>query len=391
MPIREVYAAAHIVTRRDYNFNPGKSATVYDIDWEKTLRYREYLWSLGFGVAEAMDTAQRGNEVGWDVASRLLDMTLTAAKDDPAGRRVIGGAGADLVINPQTCSLEEVIDSYTHQIKYIQERGGTAIIFPNNILPERFPIPNHYMQFIKGIAEKLDSPVYLHWLGKYFNPKMAKYWGFEDITKAAREVVLPLMTEHADKIMGIKLSTLDQDFEEWFRQLIWKNGQAVLTGDDFNFTALIEGKDRYQANGKSWSPRPEIKYSVGDYSHALLGIFDGIAPVAAKALQHLAKNEVEKYRALMKKTETLSRHIFSINDPERVKYYKVGLVFLAYLNGHQDHFKLLGGIEAMMDNLYLTNIFKLADQAGLLNDTRKAYTRYLRVIEARDPLKKVAR
>ncbi|MFH1550517.1 MAG: DUF993 family protein [Planctomycetota bacterium] len=387
-PIREVYAAAHIVASPDYKFEPGRAAAAGDIDWEATLAYRTCLWNLGFGVAEAMDTAQRGGETGWDVASILLENTLTAAKEDPANRAVIGGAGADLVKDSDSCSLSEVIDSYVQQINFIRERGGAAIIFPNDILPKRFPDRKNYEEFLRGVMANVDGPVYLHWLGAAFNPNMANYWGFEDIDEAAKEVVVPLMERYnplgrgvgESYIAGIKLSTLDPLFEEGLRKDIREFGQVVLTGDDLNFPELIAGKDRYRAEGKTWSPGRGRTYPLGDYSHALLGIFDGIAPVAAKALQYLAKGNREQYDKLMEGTVPLSRRIFSMGSPPLASNYKAGLVFLAYLNGHQDHFKLLGGIEEKVDVSYLTETFILADQAGVLGNPQDAYERFRPVL-----------
>ncbi len=395
-PVREVYAAAHIVAREGYEHKPGRAVTRDDVDWERTLAFRHHLWDHGFGIAESMDTAQRGVEIGWGIASELLDRTLAEARKDPGRRRVIGGAGADhpeYVRDPKSASLDGVVGSYAAEINFIQERGGAAIIFPNTIIHDRFnDDPQAYQRFIRGIMDATSGPVYLHWLGEAFNSKMAKYWGYESIHEAAQKVVIPLMGEYGplrrgsgqSRILGIKLSTLDQGFEEGFREAVRENGQIVLTGDDFNFAALIKGAGRYGDEGRVWSPRSGVEYPLGDYSHALLGIFDGIAPVAAKALQHLAQGEMEEYEQLMGATVPLSRQIFFRHNTRLTPYYKVGLGFLAYLNGHQDHYRMLGGIEKTVlteEPAYFARVFELADKAGLLPDTEKSYNRLLEALD----------
>ncbi len=385
-PVREVYAAAHVIAGDDYHYVEDQPITKSDVNWKDSLDYRKYLWDLGFGIAEAMDTAQRGSEVDWDIASELLDRTLKAAKGD-RNRRVIGGVGADLVENPETCTLNEIINSYVKQAEFIHQRGGAAIIFPNEILPDRYPRPEHYVSLINGIVNEVEGPIYLHWLGKQFNPRMELYWGHSDLWQAANEVVLPLMGRHSQKIKGIKLSTLDQGFEEWLRKKIRKNGQVILTGDDLNFSALIAGKSRYEAVGE-WSPVDGISYPLGDYSHALLGIFDGIAPLAARALQYLATGNRGEYLKLMMAGQALSRRVFSVDRPELTRFYKVGLVFLSYINGHQGHFKLLGGLEKRMESQhpeyfreYLEDIFTLAGRVGIIDDTETAYRRLRAVLD----------
>ena len=353
-PVRAAYAAAHLVANPQFDAEAEGGITPDAVDWEATLAYREYLWSLGFGVAEAMDTAQRGAEIDWEVASVLLDLTLAKAREQP-GRRVIAGAAADSVDDPATCTLTDVIDSYVAQARFIEQRGGQVILFPTPVLPERFPEPEDYRELIRHIASRVEGPLYLHWLGRQFDARMAGYWGHADPCRAATEVVIPLMAEHADKIKGIKLSLLDQQFEEWFRAQIRPHGQVVLTGDDLNFAQLIKGRE-----------------APGDFSHALLGIFDAIAPVAAKALQHLARGETDDYDRLIGPTVQLSRHVFA----PPTQYYKVGLVFLAYLNGHQNHFRMVGGIEGHRSLRHLVALFGLADRAGVLADPADAYQRF---------------
>lgn len=369
-PVRAAYAAAHVVSNPEFNTENEGRLTPKAIDWDATVAYREHLWSHGMGVAEAMDTAQRGSELGWDLASILLDLTLAKAREKP-GRRVIGGAAADSVADPLTCRLTDVIDAYLEQVQFIQERGGEAILFPTPILPERFPQPEHYREVIGTVAANVDEPIYIHWLGRQFDSRMERYWGYEDIRRAAAEVVLPLMAEHAGKIKGIKLSLLDPPFEEWLRRRLMAQGQVVLTGDDLNFGELLKGRDSVDAAVATWSAGG-TEFPLGDFSHALLGILDAIAPVAAKALQHLARGDADSYDRLMRPAEELSRHVFAMP----MQYYKVGLVLLAYLNGHQNHFRMVGGIEGHRSLPHLVALFKLADRAGVLEDAQDAYERF---------------
>lgn len=362
---REVYAALHIVANPNYNYKAaGYKITPDAIDWDKTLEYRLYIWSLRLGAAEAMDTSQRGSEIGWEIAKKLIEITGWEAKKDPEKRKWIGGAGADLVKNPNNPDFNEIVDSYVEQANFIANLGGKVIFFPTPMLPDFYSAPENYPKLIKEFVKGYKGKFNLHWLGEAFNEKMRTYWGYENIWEAAERNVIPIMTEHKDQIEGIKLSLLDKDFEWWFRRQISKNGQVVYTGDDFNYSELIKGKN-------------------GDFSHALLGILDGIALVAAKTFEHLTKGEIEKYDSLMEPTVPLSRHIFK----KPTQYYKLGLVFLAYLNGHQDHFTLVGGIENNKDNerdlLYYVELFKLAEKAGVLRDTKTAYERFKVFLEKR--------
>jgi hypothetical protein len=351
---RNVYAAAPLVANPLFRGEASGRLTPEAIDWIGTGQRLRTFFALGMGVAFPMDTAQRGTQiVDWSIAAELIKLAVDVGREYGHPERVICGAGADSVRNPSRCSMADVIDSYVAQTRFIQERGATPILFPNTILPQRFPSQSSYEKLIDSVMEQVEGDVYLHWLGAAFNGHMASYWGHEDVQEAAEKTVLPLMERHQDKIRGIKLSTLDQGLEESMRERIGAHAQIVLTGDDFNFPHLIEGNDR-------------------GFSHALLGIFGGTASVAAKALELLAQGDSQGYHALMDPLAQLSRHIFEPPTGE----YKVGLTLIAYLNGEQSHFRMVGGIEGHRSLLHLVELFKLADAALVLADPQEAYERF---------------
>ena len=360
---RIVYAAAHLVAKPQGTADPRDPENV---DWEATGAFREHLWRLGFGIAEAMDTAQR-EQVGWEISARLLAQTLAAA--DSPHKQVMGGAGTDS-LTTDAPTLAQLVDAYVYQAEYIHARGGRVILFPTAHLPARFPEPRHYVQVYRAIAEQVSRPVFLHWLGEMFAPALKGYFPGDSFWE---------ITADNPNILGVKVSLLDQAREEAIRRRLARQGQVVLTGDDFNYPALIEGGGE-PATGPDfeWQGR---RYAAGDYSHALLGIFDGIATVASPALAALAAGDARTYHRLMAPTVPLSRHIF--RDPTR--FYKAGLVFLAYLNGHQEHFHLLGGMEAARDLSHYVTLFRLANEAGVLLNPPDAYARFAPMLRAAKP------
>ncbi len=363
---RIAYAAAHVVAAP-----PGSRERV---DWEATLRFRHYLWALGFGVAEAMDTAQR-EVLGWPDSARLLDMTLRAAREQDAagaGRFVLGGAGTD-DLPPGQPSLAAIVDSYVRQAEFIHGRGGRAILFPTELLPRYYPEARHYVEVYRAVSRQVSRPVFVHWLGAMFAPALEGYFPGQSFWQ--------IMADNP-QLLGVKISLLDQAREETIRRRLAGQGQIVLTGDDFNFPALIEGADGGAAASDTQHRECEYEgrsYPAGDYSHALLGILDGIAPVAARALAALATGDRAAYRRLLAPTVPLSRHIFGA--PTR--FYKAGLVLLAYLNGHQPHFHLLDDLERQRDLQHYVQLFKLANAAGALDDPAQAYERLKPLLPAR--------
>jgi len=358
---RVAYAAAHIVAKPRTQGDPSDPENV---DWDATLAFRHHLWRHGFGIAEAMDTAQR-ETLGWEASARLLEQTLAAAAQAP-GRLVMGGAGTDHLTTDNP-TLAQIVDAYVMQAEFIHERGGRAILFPTEHLPRKFGEPRHYVEAYRAIASQVSRPVFVHWLGEMFAPRLRGYFPGDSFWE---------IMEDNPKLLGVKISLLDQAHEEAVRRRLAPAGQVVLTGDDFNYPALIEGEPQpVDGAALEWEG---ASYQAGDYSHALLGIFDGIATVASQALSALTAGDTETYRRLLAPTVPLSRHIFG----EPTRFYKAGLVLLAYLNGHQEHFHLLGDLERERDIVHYATLFRLANQAGVLDDPPQAYERFKPILSA---------
>jgi hypothetical protein len=335
---RVAFAAAHVVADPFTNADPSGSPA---IDWKRTLAYRRYLLDLGFGIAEAMDTSQRGMGLDWPNALELIRRSL---KD--AGKRaqlIYSGCGTDHLDPKDARSLDDVVKAYLEQLHAIQKLNGRIILMASRALVRVAKSPADYAKVYARVLAEADHPVILHWLGEMFDPALQGYWGGGDFTQTV-ETALGVIADNVSKVDGIKISLLDDRKEVVMR---WRLPASVkmYTGDDFNYPDLIAGDDK-------------------GYSHALLGIFDAIAPAASAALMALAKGDVKKYRALMEPTVPLSRLIFRAPT----QFYKTGVVFLAWLNGHQDHFVMIGGAQAMRPLPYFTGIFRLADKAGLLRD-----------------------
>lgn len=364
---RLAYAAAHVVTTPDYRGDDSRPIAPSDIDWDRTLAYRRYLWSLGLGVAEAMDTAQR-NLLGWKIASELIYRTLTDAKakrSELHWTETIAGAGTDgLTKNDPT--MAELIDEYVRQGAYIQSHGGTVMLLATPHMPRLYPSESQYAELYREVSRQLEPPIFLHWLGPMFAANLAGYFPGSSFWR--------IMSENTGRIRGVKLSMLDEAMELDMRRRLRANEQIVLTGDDFNYANLIRGDG--SATGE---PAIEIKgrrFPTGDFSHALLGIFDAIAPVAARALDRLSKKDADAYSRLMDPTIPLARLIFEAPTEN----YKAGVVFLAYLNGHQDHFTLLGGLERRRSPEHYREVLRLAEDCGVLHDPKEAHRRAAAVL-----------
>jgi hypothetical protein len=340
---RKALAAAHVVADPLSTKEPWLEAA---IDWDATIAYRRHLWSWGFGVAEAMDTAQRGMGLDWPSSLELIRRSIQASKD-VAGAEVWSGAGTDHVSNT---NLSGAIAAYEEQCAAIEKLGGRIILMASRALCASAKSPDDYAKVYDRILSQVKQPVIIHWLGEMFDPALEGYWGKED-HYAAMEICLEVLKRNASKVDGIKISLLDKDKEIAMRRRLPK-GVRMYTGDDFNFAELIEG-------------------DVQGYSDALLGIFDAIAPAASQALSFLAKNETANYHEVLAPTVPLSRHIFCA--PTR--FYKTGVVFMAWLNGHQDHFVMVGGQQSARHVLHLAELFRLADAAGLLSDPPLACAR----------------
>jgi hypothetical protein len=342
---RKALAAAHVVADPLSAKDPWLEAA---IDWDATLAYRRHLWSWGFGVAEAMDTAQRGMGLDWPASLELIRRSVDESQGVP-GAFVASGAGTDHLA-PGKHAVGKIIAAYEEQCAAIEKLGGRIILMASRALAASAASPEDYARVYDRILAQVKQPVIIHWLGEMFDPALQGYWGRADPYEAM-DVCLSILQAHSARVDGIKISLLDKDKEIAMRRRLPK-GVRMYTGDDFNFAELIEG----DAQG---------------HSDALLGIFDAIAPAASQALSLLAANEKAKYHEVLAPTVPLSRHIFCA--PTR--FYKTGVVFMAWLNGHQDHFVMVGGQQSARGVLHLSELFRLADAAGLLADPPLACAR----------------
>ena len=349
---RIAYSAAHVVSDPRAAIDPWLQCAV---DWDATIAYRQRLWSLGLGVAEAMDTAQRGMGLDWPTSLELVRRSLDAARDVP-GALVASGCGTDHLAPEEARDVEAVIRAYEEQMAAIEKLGGRLIIMASRALARVAKGPADYERVYDRILSQAKEPVILHWLGDMFDPALAGYWGTRDVD-AAMDTALGIIAAHAGKVDGIKISLLDKDKEIAMRRRL-PAGVRMYTGDDFNYAELIAG------DGFGTQP-------VHGKSDALLGIFDAIAPAASAALGELAQGNLEKFHAILGPTVPLSRHIFAA--PTR--FYKTGVVFMAWLNGHQGHFTMVGGQQSTRSLPHLAQLFRLADAANLLEQPELAVRR----------------
>ena len=343
---RVAYSAAHVVADPLATVDPWQDCA---IDWDATIAYRRTLWGLGLGVAEAMDTAQRGMGLDWSTSLELIRRSIDASRDCK-GALLASGAGTDHLAADAATGLDDVIRAYEEQIGAIEALGGRIILMASRALARVARSPDDYHKVYDRILGQVREPVIIHWLGEMFDPALAGYWGHADHHKAM-EVALDIIARNAAKVDGVKISLLDKDKEIAMRRRL-PPAVRMYTGDDFNYAELIEG----DAEG---------------HSDALLGIFDAIAPAASAALAALAKGERNAFHEILAPTVPLSRHIF--RAPTR--YYKTGVVCMSWLNGHQDHFIMVGGQQSARSILHLAELFRLADAAGLLRDPELACAR----------------
>ena len=345
---RVVFSAAHVVADPYTANDPYGPATV---DWDGTMEFRRYLAGLGIGIAEAMDTAQRGMGLDWAGALELIMRTKKELPD----ALVFNGCGTDQLDLNDAKSLADVLAAYLEQVDAIQAVGGRLILMASRALARVAQSPDDYLKVYAKVLSACDAPVVLHWLGPMFDPKLAGYWGsdtFEDCLKTC----LTMIEANKSKVDGIKISLLDKDKEIVMRRRL-PDGVKMYTGDDFNYPELIEG----DAEG---------------YSHALLGIFDPLAPAAAYAVSKLSEGDAATFRATLDPTVPLARQIFRAPT----QHYKTGVVFLAWLNGFQDHFVMLNGAQAARPLPDFVTIFKQADDCGLLRDPEMAIVRMKRLL-----------
>ncbi|MGA5341103.1 dihydrodipicolinate synthase family protein [Streptomyces griseoincarnatus] len=341
---RTVFSAAHVVADPYADTTPDSPAAV---DWDATLAFRRHLWAHGLGVAEAMDTAQRGMGLDWAGAAELIRRSAAEAK--AAGGRIACGVGTDqLTGGPAT--LTEIRAAYEEQLAVVEESGAQAILMASRALAATAQGPEDYLEVYGHLLRQAAEPVILHWLGPMFDPALEGYWGSSGLD-AATDTFLDVIAAHPDKADGVKVSLLDARREVDLRRRLPK-GVRCYTGDDFNYPALVAGDDQ-------------------GFSHALLGIFDPLGPLAAEAVRVLDTGDTDGFRALLDPTVELSRHLFQA--PTR--FYKTGVVFLAWLAGHQSHFTMVGGLQSARSLPHLARAYELADGLGLFPDPKLAEDR----------------
>ncbi|MFI8093661.1 dihydrodipicolinate synthase family protein [Streptomyces sp. NPDC086080] len=339
---RTVFSAAHVVADPYADVSPDSPAAV---DWDATLAFRRHLWSHGLGVAEAMDTAQRGMGLDWAGAAELIRRSAAEAK--AVGGRIACGVGTDQLTGG---TLAEVRAAYEEQLAVVEESGAQAILMASRALAAAAAGPDDYLEVYGHLLGQTTEPVILHWLGPMFDPALEGYWGSTDLD-AATDTFLKVIAAHPDKVDGIKVSLLDARREIDLRRRL-PRGVRCYTGDDFHYPELIAGDEQ-------------------GFSHALLGIFDPLGPLAAEAVRVLDTGNTDGFRALLDPTVELSRHLFQA--PTR--FYKTGVVFLAWLAGHQSHFTMVGGLQSARSLPHFARAYELADTLGLFPDPELAEDR----------------
>ena len=343
---RIAYSAAHVVADPVATVDPWITAA---IDWDATIAYRQRLWSLGLGVAEAMDTAQRGMGLDWPTSLELIRRSLDAARDHP-GALVASGCGTDHLAFDAATTVDDVIRAYEEQMAAIESLGGRLIVMASRALARLATGAADYERVYDRILMQSKQPVILHWLGDMFDPALAGYWGSADVD-TAMATALGVIAANPGKVDGIKISLLDKDKEVAMRRRL-PAGVRMYTGDDFHYPELIGGDEH-------------------GYSDALLGVFAVIAPAAASALLALDRGRPERFREIMDDTVPLARRLFW----PPTQYYKTGVVFLSWLAGHQSHFVMVGGLQAARSPAHCARLLQLADAAGLLPDAELAAAR----------------
>jgi hypothetical protein len=353
---RIAFSAAHVVADARAAVDPWLDCA---IDWDATIAYRRRLWRMGLGVAEAMDTAQRGMGLDWPTSLELIRRSIDAARDVP-GAFLASGCGTDHLAPEAARSVDDVIRAYEEQMAAIEALGGRLIVMASRALARVAQGPADYERVYDRVLRQAREPVILHWLGDMFDPALKGYWGSAD-TAQAMDTALAVIRAHAGKVDGIKISLLDKDQEIRMRRRL-PPGVRMYTGDDFNYAELIAGDAHAEGAGEHPNQR---------HSDALLGIFDAIAPAASAALAALAAGDEARFHAILAPTVPLSRHIF--RAPTR--FYKTGVVFMAWINGHQDHFVMVGGQQSTRSLPHFAELFRLADAAGLIEQPELALHR----------------
>jgi hypothetical protein len=334
---RSVYAAAHVVADTTADYTPGERPPV---DWEATIAFREHLFSYGIGIAEAMDTSERGpGGLDWSQAQQLIKLGVRAAHGK--GAAVVAGAGSDQV--GEDAGKTEIIDAYLEQLEFIQAQGSAAVIRASHALVAAAKSKDDYLEVYGSVLAKAERPAIVHWLGTGFDPTLRGYWGHED-PRAAMDVVVEMARDNRDHLMGVKFSLLDEELEKEFRRRL-PAGVKVFTGDDYGYTELLRGDGEH-------------------HSHGLLGVLDPIAPIASGGFAALDRGDENAFTEIMNRSIPMATKMFEAPADR----YKVGTVFVAWLSGHQDHFRMVSGREGMRSLRHLVDLFVLTDELGLFPD-----------------------
>lgn len=342
---RVAYAAAHVVPRVGAENVPGAPA---DIDWDATLAFRRHVWSWGLGVADAMDTAQRNMGLDAKATRELIARSATEARS--AGGALVVGVNTDHV-DDEVISLQAVIDAYVEQLHFAEDHGAGTVLMASRHLARAASSAADYQDVYRQVLARAGAPVVLHWLGAAFDPQLAGYFGSSDVPTTI-DTVVQIMTENVDRVRGIKMSLLDAGHETALRARL-PRGTTMFTGDDFNYVGLIEGDGQR-------------------HSDALLGAFAALAPNASAAIQALDADDHDTFRRILGPTEALARHVFATPT----FYYKTGVAFLSWLNGHQPAFSMVGGLHSARSVPHLSTLVRLADAAGALEHPDLAAKRW---------------
>ncbi|MDQ0381192.1 DUF993 family protein [Amycolatopsis thermophila] len=339
---RTVLAAAHVVADARADYQPGQTPPV---DWEATIAFRKHLFSYGVGIAEGMDTTERGpGGLIWPQAKELIRLGVAAARE--AGAAVVAGAGTDQITSPRP-SLAEIVDAYTEQLEFVQAQGSAAVLRASHALVSAARSEDDYLSVYRDVLARTDRPAIVHWLGTGFDPTLAGYWGHTDV-REAMDVVVRMAQENAPHLEGIKFSLLDEELEKEFRRRL-PTGVKVFTGDDYGYTDLLLGDGEH-------------------HSHGLLGVLDPIAPLAAAGFAALDAGDEQGFAETMNRSIPMAVKMFEAPADR----YKVGTVFVAWLSGHQDHFRMVTGREGLRSLQHLTDLFVLTDALGLFPDPELA-------------------
>lgn len=347
---RRAFAAAHVVADPLAENTPSSGAS---IDWEATLAFRRHLWSWGLPVADAMDTAQRGMGLDWAGVEELI--RRSCAEASAQGGEVACGANTDQ-IPPGPATRAQIVEAYHEQIDLIESSGGQPVVMASRHLAALADSHDDYGEVYSEVLGQVSGKAIVHWLGDMFDPALAGYWGSSNLDTAA-DAFVSVIEDNAAKVDGVKISLLDKEREIELRRRL-PEGVRMYTGDDFDYPTTIRGDGEL-------------------HSDAFLGAFDLIAPAASAAIQALDRGDVTEFDAILEPTVPLSRHVFS----SPTFYYKTGVVFMAYLCGHQDHFRMISGLESARSIVHLSRQLVLADEAGLLPDPDLAAHRMSLLLE----------